>query len=109
MPAPAELTAVGEAIVLRQVIALAMLGQETRLAAVRARYLGAFAGSPRRITFDMLTRDVATVDAETLQSALLAIPDTSPAGDIANLFAAPVVAPRLAATAPRISANSRQG
>ena len=109
LPAPAELTAVGEAIVLRQVIALAMLGQETRLAAMRARYLGAFAGSPRRITFDMLTRDVATVDAETLQSALLAIPDTSPAGDIANLFAAPVVAPRLAATAPRISANSRQG
>jgi hypothetical protein len=102
LPAPSKLTGAGETIVMRQAIALAMLGRETQLADMRARYLKAFAGSPRHVTFDMLTRDLASVDAETLQAAMLAIPDTSPAGDIANLFAVPIAAPRLAVR-PRVA------
>ena len=97
LPAPTRLTSGGEAIVLRQAIALAMLGEEAKLATMRARYLTAFAGSPRQVTFDILTRDIASVDAEALQAAMLAIPDASPAGDIANLFAVPIAAPKLAA------------
>jgi hypothetical protein len=93
LPRSARLSAVEQAIVLRHAIALAMLGREPALASLRARYQPAFAGLPGAATFDLLTRDAATLDPESLTAAMLAIPTASPAGAIGDLLDAPAPAP----------------
>ena len=97
LPVAGRLDEVDQAILLRQAIAFAMLGKEASLAAMRTRYLPAFAGLRSGATFDLLTRDVASVDAETIRAAMLVIPGASPVGNIGNLLDAPLVAKKLAA------------
>jgi hypothetical protein len=88
------LSRVEQALVLRQAVALAMLGREAGLAALRQRFADGFAGTPAAASFAVLTSDVATLDPEMLTRAMLAIPSASPAGAMANLFDAPVRRPR---------------
>ncbi|MEA1013964.1 hypothetical protein [Sphingosinicella sp. LY1275] len=86
LPAANRMSEVNQAIVLRYAIALAMTGREDDLAALRARYAGAFAPLPTAGAFDALTSPVGTVDPEKVSAAMGAIPSASPAGQIADLF-----------------------
>lgn len=108
LPGSARLSAVEQAIVLRYAIALAMLGREPALAGLRARYRPAFAGLPGAATFELLTGDPATLDAEALTAAMLAVPSVSPAGAIGDLLDTPLARPAAAAIKP-ISAGNRPG
>ncbi|MFM9977361.1 MAG: hypothetical protein ACKVOP_04860 [Sphingomonadaceae bacterium] len=82
-----------QARVLRVAIALAMLGRESDLAALRAQYRPAFAKLPAAPAFDALTAPVEAVDPATISAAMAAIPSASPAGAIGDLIdAAPPVA-----------------
>lgn len=91
LPVSAKLLEVEQAVILRHAIALAMLGREADLAGLRRRYMAAFAGLGSAATFDLLTRDPATIDGDALTKAMLAIPSASPAGAVGDLFAAPLV------------------
>ncbi|WP_448661395.1 hypothetical protein ACG3SL_12140 [Sphingomonas sp. CJ20] len=86
LPAPKALSEPAQAAVLRQAVALAMLGREDRLKALRARYAAAFAGVPSREAFDVLTRDPSGIDPGKVAAAMAAIPQASPAGPVGNLF-----------------------
>ena len=86
LPAPKALGEPGQAAVLRQAVALAMLGREDKLQALRARYGVAFKTLPSARAFDMLTRKVGTIDPADLSDALGAIPEASPAGAIGDLL-----------------------
>ncbi len=86
---------VAQAVILRQAIALAMIGHEADLAALQHRYGAAFAGLPTGPVFDLLTADPASVDTGSLGKAMAALPSTSPAGDIGDLLEQ---APRVAKT-----------
>lgn len=94
LPAGVPLSPVGQAIVLRQAIALAMLGREPALEQLRRRYAQAFARLPGRATFDLLTGDTFSLDRDALTAAMLTIPSVSPAGAIADLLEVPSVEPR---------------
>ncbi len=93
LPNSKQLSDVEQAVVLRYAVALAMLGREPGLSALRLRYETAFAGTRSAATFALLTGDVASLDPEMLTRAMVAIPSASPAGVIGNLFDAP--SPRL--------------
>ncbi|MET0309659.1 MAG: hypothetical protein ABW023_13210 [Sphingomonas sp.] len=86
LPAPKGLGEPGQAAVLRQAVALAMLGREDKLQALRARYLVAFKALPSARAFDVLTRKVDTIDPAELGEAMAAIPEASPAGAIGDLL-----------------------
>lgn len=86
LPAPRNMSEPAQAAVLRQAVALAMLGREDRLKALRARYAPGFAKQPSAEAFDILTRDPASVDPAKLAAAMAAIPEASPAGGIADLL-----------------------
>ncbi|MFA6123705.1 hypothetical protein [Sphingomonas sp.] len=87
LPAKAGLSEVAQATILRHAIALAMIGREDKLQALRARYQGAFAMLPSASVFDVLTSPVGTVDSAKISSAMAAIPSASPAGVYADLLA----------------------
>ncbi|WP_395328430.1 hypothetical protein WBP06_13060 [Novosphingobium sp. BL-8H] len=94
LPSARALDQVGQAVVLRHAISLAMLGHEDALASLHARYEGAFAGLPTAAAFEMLTATPMTADAGALGRAMAALPSASPAGDMADLIdRAPDVAP----------------
>ncbi|MBB3032459.1 FecR family protein [Alteriqipengyuania lutimaris] len=82
-----RLSEVEQTIILRRAIALAMLGRETSLARLRTRYANAFVGEPTAAAFDLLTGPVDGLDSTTVAQAMAAMPDASPAGDIADLLA----------------------
>ncbi|OWK28340.1 hypothetical protein SPMU_31960 [Sphingomonas mucosissima] len=86
LPKAKNLTDVDQAVVLRHAIALAMLGREDALAQLRSRYLAAFASLPTRDSFDTLTRAAGSLDATSISKAMAALPNASPAGDIADLL-----------------------
>lgn len=86
LPSPKGLGEPGQAVVLRQAVALAMLGREDKLQALRARYGAIFKGLPSARAFDMLTRKVDTIDPADLGAAMAAIPEASPAGSIGDLL-----------------------
>lgn len=86
LPAPRVLGGPQQAAVLRQAVALAMLGREDGLKALRARYGAAFAKFPNAEAFDVLTRDAASVDPNKIAAAMAAIPDASPAGELGDLL-----------------------
>ncbi|QAY77291.1 hypothetical protein [Sphingosinicella sp. BN140058] len=86
LPPAGKLSEVGQATILRHAVALAMTHREPEIAALRARYAGAFATLPTAAAFDALTSDPASVDPERLGKAMAAIPTASPAGDIADLL-----------------------
>jgi tetratricopeptide (TPR) repeat protein len=96
LPRPSAdlLSDVGQASVLRYAIALAMLGREDDLAALRVRYVGSFQGLPSAPVFDLLTARVGNVDSENLARAMAAIPSASGAGDMADLLDAPAAPSR---------------
>lgn len=86
LPAPKGLSEPAQAAVLRQAVALAMLGREDQLEALRARYAAAFKTLPSSQAFDVLTRKVASIDPAAIGAAMTAIPQASPAGTIGDLL-----------------------
>lgn len=86
LPAPKGLSEPAQAAVLRQAVALAMLGREDQLEALRARYAAAFKTLPSSQAFDVLTRKVASIDPAAIGAAMTAIPQASPAGAIGDLL-----------------------
>lgn len=86
LPAPGAMTPPAQAIVLRQAVALAMLGQESKLQALRARYGAAFKSLPSAQAFDMLTQPAHAIDPTRISAAMTAIPEASPTGAIGDLL-----------------------
>lgn len=86
LPAPALLNDVAQAVVLRHAIALAVLGREDQLAALRTRYAKAFKQLPSGPAFDVLTQPAGSIDPATVTKAMAGIPSASPAGVIADLL-----------------------
>ena len=86
LPKPGQLDGVAQTVLLRQAIALAMLGREPALARLRARYAAAFAKAPSKALFDILTRPAKSIDPALLGKAMAGLPTASPAGDLADLL-----------------------
>ncbi|MBH0111908.1 hypothetical protein I5E68_02945 [Novosphingobium sp. YJ-S2-02] len=86
LPGSGALDKLGQASVLRQAIALAMLGREAELAALNQRYGAAFAKLPSKAAFELLTGAPGNVSPAALSRALAALPANSPAGDIGDLL-----------------------
>jgi predicted negative regulator of RcsB-dependent stress response len=82
------LAPVDQALVLRRAVALGMLGREPELAQLRAAYAARFRGTQAAASFDMLTQPVGKLTPDVIAKAMAAIPTASPAGDLAELFAA---------------------
>lgn len=85
-PGIAPLSDIVQAQLLRHATALAMMGRESDLAALRARWSGRFANLSTGTAFAALTAAVGGIDTATLSAAMAAIPSASPAGDIADLI-----------------------
>ncbi|MBO9725466.1 MAG: hypothetical protein J7530_13900 [Novosphingobium sp.] len=86
LPKGRALDAVGQAVVLRHAISLAMLGREDALGSLHARYSGAFQGLPSAPVFEMLAGSPAQASGPQLARAMAAMPSVSPAGDFADLL-----------------------
>lgn len=86
LPPPGALGEPQQAAVLRHAVALAMLGNEARLEALRARYGAAFRKLPSAGAFEMLTGSPGNVDPAKLAAAMAAIPQASPSGAIGDLL-----------------------
>lgn len=89
LPSPGAASALSEidqAVVLRRAVALAMLGREAELGALRERYASAFGKLPTAAAFDALTGDPRMIDADGMARAMAAIPSASPAGRMADLL-----------------------
>jgi len=82
------LTEAAQVIVLRQAIALAMLGREPALQRLNRRYARAFAPLPTGPVFAMLTAPVGTVDPDRLGRAIESLPAAGPAAMVADLLTA---------------------
>jgi tetratricopeptide (TPR) repeat protein len=95
LPPAGAVSDVDQAVVLRHAISLAMLGRETELAGLRARYAASFRGLATAPVFDMLTATPGSADPAALARAMASMPAVSPAGEIASLLdAAPASAPK---------------
>ncbi|KQU47502.1 hypothetical protein ASG67_13850 [Sphingomonas sp. Leaf339] len=86
LPAPGKLSDVGQAVVLRHAIALAMLRREPALTRLHARYAASFATLPTAAAFALLTAMPDTVDPAALAKAMASLPSASPAGEIGDLI-----------------------
>lgn len=86
LPQAKSLTEPAQAAVLRQAVALAMLGREDRLQALRARYGPAFSKLPSAQAFDALTDRPGSVDPAKLSAAMAAIPQASPIHAVGDLL-----------------------
>ncbi len=75
-----------QAAILRQAVALAMLGREDQLEALNTRYSAAFKTLPSGQAFDVLTRKVDAIDPAAIGAAMSAIPQASPAGATGDLL-----------------------
>lgn len=80
LPQGKALNAVDQAIILRNAVALNMLGREEDLAKLRARYGAAFARAPSNPAFALLTGPVDTMSSDSIARAMVAIPSVSVAG-----------------------------
>lgn len=78
---------VGQVVVLRRAIALAMLHNDAALAALRARYQAAFARLPSGPVFTAITQSPALVTPAVFAKAMAAMPSASPVGDIGDMIA----------------------
>jgi tetratricopeptide (TPR) repeat protein len=97
-----RLSPVDQTRVLRRAIALAMLGREAEIAALRARFTPGFAGLPSSAAFDLITQPGGPGDPDAFTRAMGAIPSASPAGALADLIdAAPGIASAAKAVPPR--------
>lgn len=83
LQAGSRLDAVAQVRLLRQAIALRMIGDEQGLARLNARYAGGFSGLPTAAAFSALSGDGGS---DSLAQALAALPAVSPAGDDADLL-----------------------
>lgn len=92
-------SAVGQALVLRSAVALAMLGRDADLARLRARHGAAMARTPSAAAFALLTGPVDGMTSEGLARAMAAIPSASVIGPDEELLDA---RPRVAA-GPRVA------
>ena len=90
LPKGGKLDETSQTLLLRQAIALAMLGREPALAKLRSRYSGAFAGLASANLFDILTRPAGTIDPALIGKAMAGLPSASPAGELADLLDAQV-------------------
>jgi hypothetical protein len=86
LPAPGRLSPIGQAVVLRHAIALAMLGREEALARLRGRYAAGFASLPTAPAFALLTGDAGATDPTALGKAMAALPSASPSGAFGDLL-----------------------
>ncbi|WP_324696797.1 hypothetical protein ACLIMP_00390 [Novosphingobium aerophilum] len=86
LPSGRALDTVGQAVVLRHAISLAMLGREEGLAGLHARYAAAFRGLPAAPVFEMLTGRPEEATGPNLARAMAAMPSASPAGEFADLL-----------------------
>ncbi|GFE73378.1 hypothetical protein [Novosphingobium sp. TCA1] len=86
LPTGRGLDAIGQAVVLRHAISLAMLGREEALSGLHARYAAAFQGLPSAPVFEMLTGSPAQASGPQLARAMAAMPSVSPAGEFADLL-----------------------
>jgi hypothetical protein len=86
LPPPGKLSDVGQAVVLRHAIALAMLQREAALARLRDRYAASFAKLPTAAAFGLLTAKPGTVDPARMANAMASLPSASPAGAIGDLI-----------------------
>lgn len=86
LPSARGLGAPQQAAVLRYAVALAMLGREDQLRALRTRYGAGFRSLPTAGAFDMLTAGIDRIDPARLDAAIGAIPEASPAGPIGDLL-----------------------
>lgn len=86
LPGAGKLSEVGQAIILRHAIALAMLGKEGDLTALHGRYAASFATLPTGAAFGLLTARAGAIDPTQLAKAMAAMPSASPAGDIGDLL-----------------------
>lgn len=86
LPTGRALDAVGQAVVLRHAISLAMLGREEALSGLHGRYAAAFQGLPSAPVFEMLTGSPKEANGPQLARAMAAMPSGSPAGDFADLL-----------------------
>lgn len=93
-PGADPLSEVEQATVLRHAIALAMIGREDGLSALRARYGAAFARTPSASAFDVLTRPAGSIDPAAVGHAMAALPSASPAGKIGDLLDVEMVGAR---------------
>jgi hypothetical protein len=92
-----SLSSAQQAIILRQAVALNMLGRETDLAKLRARFGAAFASSPSAAAFSLLTGPLDKMTPDAIAQAMAAIPTASVAGEYeALLNARPSEATKLA-------------
>lgn len=89
LPSGRTLSTVDQAVILRHAISLAMLGREGELAALHSRYGAGFRRLSTGAVFDMLTGTPGAVDPDALARAMMAIPDASPAEDVAALLDRP--------------------
>lgn len=90
LPAKGALSAVDQALILRRAVALAMLGDERGLTALRTRYGAPFARLSSGPAFAMLTGPVNVMTSDGITRAMAAIPAVSVAGeDDALLDASP--------------------
>lgn len=80
LPQGKTLNAVDQAIILRNAVALNMLGREEELAKLRARYGAAFARAPSNAAFALLTGPVDAMSSDSIARAMVAIPSVSVAG-----------------------------
>jgi len=78
--------AVTQVRLMRQAIALSMIGDENGLARLRARSARGFAGLPSASAFAAVSGGAGAGDAAALASALAALPSVSPAGGDADLI-----------------------
>jgi hypothetical protein len=90
LPKGKQLSDVGQTVLLRQAIALAMLGREAEIARLRSRYSASFAGQASANLFDILTRPAGTIDPALVGKAMAGVPSASPAGELADLLDAQV-------------------
>ncbi|USI71989.1 hypothetical protein [Sphingomonas morindae] len=93
LPAPGRLDAVGQTLVLRQAIALAMLGRSDALAALHARYAAGLAGAPSAAVVALLGAPGAGAGGASIARAMAALPSASPAAGYSELFDAPAGGP----------------
>lgn len=92
-----NLSSAQQAIVLRQAVALNMLGKEAELAKLRSRYGAAFAASPSAAAFHLLTGPLSAMTPDGIAAAMAAIPTASVAGEYEVLLdARPNETPKLA-------------
>jgi hypothetical protein len=80
------LTEVDQALILRQAIALAMLGREADIASLRQRYATTFSRTRSADAFDLVTKTVGSLTPGMVARAMAAIPTASAAGDLADLM-----------------------